>query len=73
MRSAIDLDILLSENSRIDYGNRIVALLKDCELLRECRKDYWTYNHYATMLEHAAFKLRRQAEHVKEDIKHGKR
>lgn len=47
-------------------------LFSDCESWRECRKDYWTYNEYAGVLESIAFELRRRAEAVKEEIEHDK-
>ena len=47
-------------------------MLCDCESLRTGRKDYWTYNYYADMLEHTIENLRRRAEAVEEEIKHDK-
>ena len=69
MQFDIDLARVLSFNGHIKYYKRMRALLADCEFLRECRKDYWTYNHYAGMLEYAASKLRRRAKELQEDIK----
>lgn len=47
-------------------------IFSNCEFQRECRKDYWTYNEYARVLESIAFELRRRTEAVKEEIKHDK-
>lgn len=69
----MDLVKLLLCNRRIAYNERVKIILADCESIRECRKDYYIYDRYANMLEHAASKLRRRAEHIKEDMKHGKR
>ena len=69
MQLNIDLAKILETNERISYYDRMKKLLADCETLRESEKDYWTCEHYATLLEQTASKLRRRAEKVKEDIK----
>lgn len=73
MESLEHLNNLLRLNNHTAYYSRKNILMQDCEDLCECRKDYWTYEHYAAMLEHTASTLRREAKKVREDIKHGEK
>ena len=69
----LHLQRMLESNDRLSYYERIQILMADCEALRECRKDYWTYEQYAKMLLHTVGKLEREAKKVREDIKHGEK